>query len=96
MGKAFGLLPTDLKLRQLSRFQLLWLYIRVKRDESLQEKSVTNQTKLICSFINPEAAEKLFKDTEVIESDSDEFERAIMERDPNFDMSTFKKMMGDQ
>ena len=96
MGKAFGLLPTDLRLRRLSKFQILWLYIRAKRDEALAEAAVTNQTRLICSFINPEAAEKVFKDIEVIESDSDEFEKAIMERDPGFDMATFKRMMGEE
>jgi hypothetical protein len=94
VGKAFGILPTDLKLRSLSKFQVLWLYVRAKRDELLREKMDTDQAKLICSFINPEAAEKVFK--EQIVSVSDEFEQAILERDPNFDMSTFKKMMGDE
>lgn len=96
MGKAFGLLPTDLRLKKLSKFQILWLYIRAKRDEALAEKSITNQTRLICSFINPEAAEKVFNNTETIVSESDEFEKAIMERDPNFDMATFKRMMGEE
>ena len=83
-------------MRQLSRFQLLWLYVRAKRDESLKERALTNQTKLICSFINPEAAEKVFKEVDVVESDDAAFEEMIMERDPNFDMATFKRMMGEE
>lgn len=70
------------------------MFVRVKREESLKEKAVTDQTKLICSFINPDAANKVFKEEEVVESD--DFENAILSRDPNFDMSTFKKMMGDE
>jgi len=72
---------------------MLWLYMNIKKHRAEENKKFENAVKMLCTFINPEAAKKVFSDS--ITMDSDGFEKDMKSIDPNFDYAAFVKAFGD-
>lgn len=56
-----------------------------------EEERLWNALRLLCTFINPQAAEKVFKEPEV--SVNVGFEDNLKALDPNFDISKYKDVL---
>lgn len=79
---------------ELSPFQELWLYSHVKRRQLLDQDKEEGYAKLLCTFINPKAAEKAFKEKEVSESAG--FVDDLKELFPNFNPDDYKDVLEEE
>ena len=85
-------MPNDPRLLSLSPAQEFWIYAHIKRGQVAETKKMYDLAKLICSFINPEAAKSLFQ-TPVDTVENVGFLDDIRKIDPNFDESKYSEMM---
>ena len=77
------MLPTDKRLVSLSPFQEMWTYAHLKKHERRQYEKMYDLAKMVCSFINPTAAEAHFSvKPETIENTG--FLDDIRKMDPKF------------
>jgi len=72
----------------MSPFQELWTYAHVKRAQKQRRDEAMSIVKLVCSFINPTAAKKVFTEPDV--SVSTGFFDDMRAIDPNFDPSNYE------
>lgn len=69
------------------------MYAHVKRRERIEYEKMDGLVRLLCSFISPEMAKKLFEDTKTI--DSDNFFDDLASMDPHFDPSKYEDALAD-
>lgn len=73
----------------MSPFQELWTYAHIQRGKQIQNKEIFDYVKLVCTFINPTAAAKVF--TEGEKSESDGFFDDLKALNPKFNPDDYKK-----
>lgn len=71
---------------------MLWLYMNVKKDEHVIRKTIEHYSRLLCTFINPEIAKKIFNDEEE-KTVNTNFEDQIKEMDPKFDSNKLDSLL---
>ena len=91
IGRAFGILPTDDRIKNLSPFQSLWLYAHIRRESNAENKRQWDVVKFLAAVINPAMAKQLLKDdTDSVVTVNESFENDLKNIDPGFDMAEYK------
>jgi hypothetical protein len=76
----------------MSSAQSFWAYAHLKKYERRRHKEMYDFVKLVCSFINPTAAESYFSvKPESVENTG--FAADLKKLDPNFDESKYSEVL---
>ena len=67
------------------------MYAQVRKDEKKQYDMSYNLVKLVCSFINPERAQRMFTEGEHINNEG--FAEDLKSFDPNFKEDTYSDVL---
>jgi hypothetical protein len=69
----------------------MWLYAHIQRNDVRDQNRKFERMKVLCSFIDPERARKVFQDSEHIESEG--FDADILSIDPNINLDEYNEIM---
>ena len=76
----------------MSPFQEMWAYAHIKRRQRIEEEKRLDLVRLICTFINPQAADKVFGgEREPVENSG--FIEDMKSLSPGFDAEKFEEIL---
>lgn len=87
------MLPTDPRLHSLSPFQEMWLMAQIQKRRQSEEARMFDNIKLVCSFIDPDRAKKVFTEGDRVEVSDDDFFAEMKAMDQNFDSAEYKEIL---